>query len=87
MNALVTFRDDGAHTKQQRTFGGPVTRGTGTVFFAREDHERDVFRNVFLRSFEDAHLRAVGQVTRESALKIGNHFVAQAHVGETCRAP
>ena len=82
VNALVAFGDRGAHAEQQWALGGPVARGAGTVFLAGDEDQRNPLGDIFFRSFKDRHFGAVGEMAGKSAFEVGDHFVAQADVGE-----
>ena len=82
MNALEAFGDHGAHAQQQRALGGPIARGAGAVFLARDDQQRRAFLLVLHRGVVDEHLLAGGDVRGPAAFGAGGELVAQTNVGE-----
>ncbi len=80
MNALVAFRDDRAHTQEQRALGRPVTGRSGAIFLAGDDDQRCAVRIVAHGRVVDRHDLAL--VARHAALDARRHLVPDADVGE-----
>src|ERR687898_2350291 len=53
VDAFEALRDNGPDAEQERALRRPVARGAGTVFLAREDHERHVLLRVLQACFVD----------------------------------
>ena len=82
MDALEAFGDHGAHTQQQRAFGGPIARRSRAVLLARDDQQRRAFRLVLHRGVVDEHLLARWNVRGPAAFGSGREHVAQPDVGQ-----
>src|SRR6266542_1764587 len=81
VDPLVAFRDHRSHAEQKRPLGGPVARGTCSVFLAGEDDQRRTLLRIRLGGIEDRHLLPVRKVTRPVALA-RREGVAQPDVSE-----
>src|SRR6266852_243751 len=58
MDPFEVLGDHRAHAEQQRALGGPIARGAGAVFLARDHDQRHVIFLIPLRSLEDRGLLA-----------------------------
>src|SRR3989454_1416721 len=80
MDAFEALGYDGLHSKQTRSFRGPIARRTGAVFLAGDDDERHFRFLIFHRGVVDAHLFAIRLIDGDTAFFSGHHQVLDAHV-------
>src|SRR5487761_79780 len=81
VDSLQALRNHGANTEEQRAFGRPVARRSGSVLLARDHDERHALGAVLLRRLEDRGCLAVGQVHTPIAFAL-DQLVAQPDVAE-----
>src|SRR5690554_1840266 len=87
VNTLETFGNDGFHTCQGYTLGGPVTGRTLTIVGAGDDDQRLLAFHVGFNGFPHAHGLAFRLYAGQGALHhfavfVPNHFVEQFRVGQ-----
>src|SRR5437879_8241825 len=85
MNALEALRQNDLNAQQQNALRRPITRGSGTVFLARDNHERYALSLVADRGIVDPHLLSIRHVNSPAAFSARRELVPQTNVGE--RAP
>lgn len=79
MNSLIALGNDGPHTEQVRSFGGPITRRSAAIVFAGENNQRSVLLLVQLGSIKDGQLLARGNVNGHWA-RLRHELVHNANV-------
>ena len=81
VDTLEAFGDNGFDAEKGCAFGGPVTRGTGTILLAAEDHQRDA---LILIGHGRVEYRLLGAVRAGgvAAFDAVQHLVLDADVGE-----
>lgn len=81
MDTLVAFSNDGFHTLEIRTFGGPIARGSGTVFLSSKDDGVDASIFILVGSIKDSHLFSCRNVDG-GRTSLGDHLVDKTDVCE-----
>src|SRR5437016_12892790 len=82
MNALEALRQNHLNAQQQNALRRPITRGSGTVFLARDNHERYALSLVADRGIVDPHLLSIRHVNSPAAFSARRTLVTSSNVGK-----
>ena len=81
MNTLVRLGNDSLNTLEERTLGGPITRGTRSVSLTSQDNEGVSLLDVLLSSIKHIH-HLLGGAIDGLGSGLANELVDQTDVGE-----